>query len=1532
MPTKRRVTTTVSAMGATSAASGSSSDITTLLLSSLQSTMSNSNHHNNQSRMMIGSGGSSEGSLALPLLEGLCRRPGAVDFIIKDAFNRWKAGRLIARTFETLWLKERNKVQQQQQRDKNNNKNQKKSDSPPPSKRRRRDKKQTKKQQQQQQQQQKQDEEEEEEEENKQFEQQQQQQLQPQLQQQPHRQYHRKATFLSSSSSPSPYRNSGGSLHWLIKSLASPAVRERRVSFQILAMGCPMDDASVRILIEIIVQLIREGNPSCDSDATCMVGWVTLLKYLVVQVLSGPERLAYCVCPDIGLAWLCRAIWKVSSQYKRNAGTTRVFLLLVDLVHSLVLSGTDDTIYQIHKVLWSERQQQQQQRDITINNNKDGGIIIGSNNENDDDLTSPLACLMGTYHLWREHPNKKSMEKYTTMMKQLIDPSLLPKIVVSPSSADAAVAVAVANTGTNLDSHRGNKCHQRLATFLRKPTIRSTSSSIATTNNKNKSSVGATTTTIRVGSAIATAAANNNNNNIPADATAISRSETNESGSSSNNNNNNNNIAGFQLSQSSPAGSIPSMLGSPPADRSMVASVARLFSSLYGVNSNATTGGGEDSNVDIYGGANDSSHIQNHDEDHNRDYDEDVELLGSDDDENENNETEEDKDATTTNTGQDDNAANKKHDNTDSNTTGNNDNKEDDDDDDKSSVHDIHISAEDDEVITSDEGEDCEDDCDCEDGIIDMDDDDDEDEDEDEDHDEIMIHEDELPQIEQGLLELQRDYRENSSLSGGNTSALSAYPTASGGQGTKERSQLYVKAAMEVLAVQHPPISKSKVVLGRAPLTVSAEKALMSSIMHIVKPEKKPLNGKIILRRAPTQEEFFRGNLSKNPVSFSMLKSLSSSNQDEPTVRDLRQHIATDLQMGDSAELIEIMVANKILDVDLKLRVILQTVWKDHLLQHSGSSASTNSLSSLLAGGGGRGGARSFLSSSSGLSLMLYSSLERSVGGSAAGSSLSITAETPATLLPPMIMTYRLTGVDGEATEDTVSNLNDPEAPSESSSPEEMELLMEKEYGITRIVMTGRGVFCLLRSVESNIMNTLQSIRRDGVGGSDNHTRNNFKQSFYPGLSLLVCCSKLPSNRKLLLQTRAPTTLLRLLLDVLEALEIKEDSSSDQSSESNATAKGLQELIEVLTSDILLSNGDASTDDTQESEADETSTLRLLIQAIETSSLSRPLRNVIAKLVPYLTYGKPKLSKDLASEFMSYVDSKQLGDYEGEEGSVKTQSVLMDTFIHASISLPANDICNSLRMELLTCGFVERILKHILCDCPTEPPSWSPSLWSNGSELSKQKKSALDDQWKEYAKRPGVKTCFGILVGLSKAHDSTQAFLGQFFEGSVSFFQFCNWLESTSDNTSAGVSIKSLGGLLAETLLDDIAEFGKSTAQEVRNIRRKTRDRKKEIAMDRRKKSLMSIRGASANPSDIGSSSTGNASAPFWAPVLDLFRTDASSTNENEAVPPPSKRRKKSPSKTIAKATTVKPAWMEELENMEDETGLTVSFILCFYK
>ena len=1420
--------------------------------------------------LRIGSGGAtgSEGPLALPLLEGLCRRSGVADGIIKDVFVRWKAGRLIVRNVELIWKERKTRLKRVHKT--------KKGTGPPPSKRRRRagGKKHNNQQplEELQLQHRKQEDE-----------------IQRDQQQQD--QQSREIPCLKS-----PHRDRSG-VHWLVRSLSSPSVRERRVALKILAMGCPMDDWSIRSLIELVVFLIKEGNAFRDVDATCMVGWLTLLKFLVVRVLSGPECLAYCIRPDIGLSWLCRSLWKVSSMSQQQdhprTRTTRVCLSFVDIIHSLVLTGTEESIYQIHKVLWSEKTR-----------NRNGGI------DNDPQLISPLACLMGTYHLWTEtyRGSKMVEEKYVTMMQQLIDPSLLPKIV--PFSSGSSVA----STGAE-------KREQRLASVLGKPN----NSSSTASNEKEKSSTSITTKATKK-RALSTTSTD-------------SKAGSNESGS-----NNNAAIA------TSPGGNSmsSSMMGSPPnaADRSMVASVTRLFSSIYGSN-NPANGGDDGDAANHAQSSEDQDLVDVYHDDHDIDEDGDhlLEVLTDEEEQDDANDDDgnddvEDNEAAT-GTGQEA-TENKKE------VSVSNDEKDDNDDNDDASNNndsnsmeeDNEINSEDDEEIHSDEGEDCED---CN-SMIDMEDDDEHDHDE----DEIMIHEDELPQIEQGLLELQRDFNNRSTKtpsSPGSPSSSNVYPRASNGQGSKERSQLYIKAAMEVLALQHPPLPKSKTLEQHrifVPLTMAAEKALMVSIMHIVKPEKKPLDGKIILRRAPTQEEYLR-NHSKDVISFSTLKSRSNgNNQEEPTVRDLRRYVANDLQMGDSAEMLEVLVANKILDVDLKLRVILQTVWKEHLMQHSGGSASSSSLSSLLAGGG-RGGARSFLSSSSGLSVMLYSSLERSMG-STGGGPLSITAETPAEALPPMVMTYRLTGVDGEATEDTVSSLKDPEAPSESSSEEEIELMMEKEYGITRIVMTGRGVVCLLRSVQSNILHTLQKIRRDGVGGSENHARKIFKESFYPGLSLLVCCAKLPSNRKLFLQARAPTTLLRLLLDVLDALE--EDGSA-QSSESNSTATGLQELIEVLASDILLSNGDTSSDVTDENEADEdASTLRLLIQAIKTSSLSRTLRNVIAKLVPYLTYGKPKLSKELASEFMVHVDSDRLGEYEVDEGcdrrtSFEQQSVLMETFIHASISLPANEVCNSLRTELLRCGFIERIGRHILRDCPVEPPSWSPSLWLKEEETSKKKQSVLEYKWKEYSKRPGLKTSFEILIGLCKEHQSTQAFLGKLNEGNVLFLQFCHWLECTSDNVSAAITMKSLG-LLAETLLDDIAELGKSSSVEVKKIkslRKKTRDRKKEIAMDRRKKSLMNMNkfGALAGPQSARAcgyppnSGDRAATAPFWAPVLDLFRDSSTNQDASESIqvagPLSSKKRKKSSGKDLGKISPttaiVKPEWMKELENMEDETGLT---------
>ena len=153
----------------------------------------------------------------------------------------------------------------------------------------------------------------------------------------------------------------------------------------------------------------------------------------------------------------------------------------------------------------------------------------------------------------------------------------------------------------------------------------------------------------------------------------------------------------------------------------------------------------------------------------------------------------------------------------------------------------------------------------------------------------------------------------------------------------KEHEQAYLRATMEILSAQYlggregnnlrspPPrakcvnacsiFSQPPALFSSPLLTLAAEQSLLQSMCDIVKPPRKPLNLKIFMRRAPTQEEFFRGALSRNPINLSSLKASTSggddrTSSDEPTFGDLRKYIAKDLQMEESAELLELLVAS----------------------------------------------------------------------------------------------------------------------------------------------------------------------------------------------------------------------------------------------------------------------------------------------------------------------------------------------------------------------------------------------------------------------------------------------------------------------------------------------------------------------------------------------------------------------------------------------------------------------------------------------
>jgi len=323
----------------------------------------------------------------------------------------------------------------------------------------------------------------------------------------------------------------------------------------------------------------------------------------------------------------------------------------------------------------------------------------------------------------------------------------------------------------------------------------------------------------------------------------------------------------------------------------------------------------------------------------------------------------------------------------------------------------------------------------------------------------------------------------------------------------------------------------------------------------------------------------------------------------------------------------------------------------------------STSVSSMISGAGP---GHQMINTGSGIS-MIFSS--NSLGGRLRGSGAD---ELDVAQLPPMVITYRLAGVDGEATEDKVEveDLEDPEA-LVVTSPSALEQKMEKEFGITRSLASNGGISIILASVQSFIDEVTTRIRRDEIPlkrgklstTDENSTRVNFAKSPpCPGLILLRHCANLSENRKKLLSARAPTILLRMLLDVLNAMNrspaprrraltfdgVSSDSmdvdeapttrditvGTSSSTESNPTTNVLQEIIEMLASDIssevsdeasgsiLKSHSFVNTAQTELDKSvgnDDHGTLPLVLNSLRSANLSPPLRKVISKLLPFLT-------------------------------------------------------------------------------------------------------------------------------------------------------------------------------------------------------------------------------------------------------------------------------------------------------------------------
>ncbi len=146
--------------------------------------------------------------------------------------------------------------------------------------------------------------------------------------------------------------------------------------------------------------------------------------------------------------------------------------------------------------------------------------------------------------------------------------------------------------------------------------------------------------------------------------------------------------------------------------------------------------------------------------------------------------------------------------------------------------------------------------------------------------------------------------------------------------------------------------------------------------------------------------------------------------------------------------------------------------------------------------------------------------------------------------------------------------------------------------------------------------------------------------------------------------------------------------------EGNPTTNTLHKIIEMLASDIsaeisyelksIQISGESFVNEFESSNIQQTAgvgqqakdrMLPLVLKSLHSTDLSPPLQKVIAKLLPFLTYGQVSQSKDLSSYLNIYVDVNCLGMISGTEASKKQEQqlqydVLMNTFVETAINPP----------------------------------------------------------------------------------------------------------------------------------------------------------------------------------------------------------------------------------------------------------------------
>ena len=335
---------------------------------------------------------------------------------------------------------------------------------------------------------------------------------------------------------------------------------------------------------------------------------------------------------------------------------------------------------------------------------------------------------------------------------------------------------------------------------------------------------------------------------------------------------------------------------------------------------------------------------------------------------------------------------------------------------------------------------------------------------------------------------------------------------------------------------------------------------LVQQVMRVIAPTKPEPLYYLRLEKSMTQEEFIRGNIEKNPYSSSEIG---------PLMADVRKRICKDLELADP-DLLELLVAGQIVSPSLRIANVYEYVHWPHV-----KSANPKFANKRL-------------------------------------------KEFGPEELPQMMVTFRLAGLDGEATEDLVESL---------AGEEDIDIDLEQKYSITKIL----GQQVEGTTVIEYLLNLL--------------TSTSCQELIDSTLNLLYFACQISTNRSLLCRIGGVPVFLTML----------------------KTANSNMKLLKII--EILIADSDCQP--YISSNSDSISLILNLLQSHKESLLE------ISPILPFLCHGNFEACTVLVNYFLSQVnlqDLKKLSSTSAQlvekmlEPLPANHSTLRDAFLKAGVT------------------------------------------------------------------------------------------------------------------------------------------------------------------------------------------------------------------------------------------------------------------------